>query len=453
VSQSTIGASSQPQTVQQNQALFATAQVGYKNYLFLDITGRNDWNSALAYTTNTSIFYPSVGLSGVISQMTKLPEFINYFKVRASYAEVGNPPAAYLSNPLYSISNGTVNTISAAPFATLTPERTKSIEGGADLRLFNEAINLSLTYYSSRTLNQVFSVTVPPATGFSSYYINAGQINNQGIEATLGYTLKAGEFSWNPNIVFSLNRNKVSKLLKNYHDPYTGNLVNQDTLITSSTGGYQQRLVVGGSTNDIYVNALVKNANGSLALNTNGLPVVSQYYSKIGSADPNYTLGFNNRFNYQNFNLSFLVNARVGGTVVSSTQALLDAYGVSQTSAQARNAGGVLVNGTRVDTKSYYADIAGATGGAGAALSLYSYSATNVRLGELAFGYTIPGSMLKNAVKSINVSLVARNLWMIYNKAPFDPESTASTGTFYQGFDYLNQPSLKSIGFRLNVSL
>jgi len=453
ISQTTIGASSQPQTVQQNQALFGTAQLGYKNYLFLDVTARNDWNSALAYTTNTSIFYPSVGLSGVISEMTKLPDFISYAKVRGSYAEVGNPPAAYLSNPLYSLSNGTVSTISAAPFTTLKPERTKSIEAGLDMRFLKDAINFSVTLYDSHTLNQIFTVTVPPATGYSSYYINAGQVNNKGIEATVGYTLKSGGFSWNPNVVFSLNRNKVAKLLKNFKDPYTGATINQDTLVTASSSGYQQRLVVGGTTSDIYVNGLLKNANGTLELNSNGLPIVSQYYTKVGSADPNYTVGINNKFAYKNFNLSFLVNARVGGTVVSATQALLDSYGVSQTSADARNAGGVLVNGTRVDTKSYYADVAGTAGGSGAALALYTYSATNVRLGELAFGYTIPGSVFKNAVKSINISFVAKNLWMIYNKAPYDPESTASTGTFYQGFDYLNQPSLRSIGFRLNFSL
>ncbi len=454
ISQTTIGASSQPQTVQQNQALFATAQLGYKNYLFLDVTGRNDWNSALAYTTNKSIFYPSVGLSGVISEMTKLPEAISYAKVRVSYAEVGNSPPQYLSYPLNGLSNGTVSTISAAPFTTLTPENTKSIEAGVDLRFFNNAVNFSATYYSSRTFNQIFNVAVPPATGYSSYYINAGQINNHGIEATLGYTLRSGSFSWNPNVVFSLNRNKVAKLLKNYRDPYTGALVSQDTVVTSSASGYEQRLVVGGSTSDIYVLGLVKDADGNIELNANGLPVVSQqHYTKIGSSDPRYTLGFNNKFTYGNFNLSFLVNARVGGTVVSATQALLDSYGVSQTSANARNAGGVLVNGQRVDTKSYYGDIAGTSGGSGAALALYAYSATNVRLGELAFGYTFPGTMFNNTIKSINVSFVARNLWMIYNKAPFDPESTASTGTFYQGFDYLNQPSLRSLGVRLNVSL
>lgn len=454
ISQSSISASSQPQTVSENQAVFATAQLSFKNYLFLDVTGRNDWNSALAYTTNTSIFYPSIGLSGVISEMTKLPDEISYAKVRVSYAEVGNAPPTYLTNPLYTLSNGAVNTITAKPFNTLTPERTKSIEVGGDFRFFKDAVNLSLTYYNSRTINQIFSVAVTPAAsgGYNTYYINAGQINNHGIEGSLGYTLKSGKFAWNPNVVFSLNRNKVVKLLKNYKGA-DGTTYNQDTVTVASGSGYQQRLVVGGTVSDIYVNGLKTNADGSVAL-TNGVPSVNtNTYIKVGSADPDYTLGYNNKFSYGNFDMSFLVSARVGGEVVSATQAVLDSYGVSQASAQARDAGGVLVNGTRVNAESYYAAVASVTGGSSGALALYTYSATNVRLGELTFGYTIPGHVFGNAVKSVNISFVGRNLWMIYNKAPFDPESTASTGSFYQGYDYLNQPSLRSIGFRLNVSL
>ncbi|WP_316805523.1 SusC/RagA family TonB-linked outer membrane protein [Pedobacter nototheniae] len=454
VDQQHLGAGYSPLAVQQNQAVFASAQLGYKNLLFLETTARNDWNSALAYSSKKSIFYPSVGLSGIVSDMVKLPDFISYAKLRVSYAEVGNAPASYLTNPLPSISNGTINTVGAAPFTILKPERTKSIEGGADLRFFKDAVNLSVTYYNSRTINQIFSVSVPPAVGFSSYYINAGQVNNQGIQATLGYTVKGDKFSWNPNLVFSLNRNKIAKLLSGFQDPYTGKIIDQDTLDVAGGSGYLQRVVRGQSANDIYALDLVKDANGNLVtVPSTGLPSISKYNTKVGSAAPNYTLGFNNRFTYANFNLGFLVSARVGGQVVSATQALMDQYGVSQASADARNNGGVEVNGKKVDAQSYYKAVAGTSGGSGAALALYTFSATNVRLGEVTFGYTIPGTVFNNKIQSISISLVGRNLWMIYNKAPFDPESTASTGTFYQGFDYLNQPSLRSLGFRINVSL
>ena len=453
ISQTTVLYSSTPQEVSQNQAVFGTAQLSYKDRLYLDVTGRNDWNSALAYTTDRSYFYPSVGLSGLLDRMLSLPQAISYAKLRASYSEVGNSPPQYLANPGYTVSNGTVQAITAMPFTTLRPERTKSIEGGIDLALFKDAVTLSGTYYYSRTINQIFSVTVPAGVGFSSYYINAGQINNKGVQATLGYTERCGKFTWNPNLVFSLNRSVVAKLLKNYPDPYTGHLENEDSLTVAGTSGYAQKLVQGQQTSDIYAYGFVKDANGHVMTNAQGLPQVSQYYSRVGTADPRYNLGLNDKFTYGNFNLSFLVTARIGGVVISNTEELLDFYGESRRSAIARDKGGVQFNGQLVNPQWFYGAIGSTGGGGGGALAYYAYSATNVRLGELVVGYTIPPGVLNNKVRNLNVSFVARNLWMIYNKAPFDPEAAASTSTFYQGFDYFNEPSMRNLGFRVSVGL
>jgi TonB-linked SusC/RagA family outer membrane protein len=453
ISQSTIVYSSTPQEVSQNQAVFGTAQLSYKDMLFLDATGRNDWNSALAYTTNSSYFYPSVGLSGLLDKMLSLPQAITYAKLRVSYSAVGNSPPQYVANPGYAVSNGTVEAITSKPFTTLEPERTKSIEGGMDLSFFKDAVTLSATYYYSRTVNQIFNVSVPAGVGFSSYYINAGQIDNKGVQATLSYTEHYGKFTWNPNLVFSLNRSIVARLLENYKDPYTGDMIDQDSLIVAGTSGYAQKLVQGKQTSDIYAYGFVKNNNGQIVTNAQGLPQVSQYYSRVGTADPRFNFGFNNKFAYGPFNLSFLVTARLGGVVISNTEQLLDFYGESRRSAIARDKGGVMFNGELVNPQAFYGAIGSSGGGGGGALAYYTYSATNVRLGELVFGYTIPASVFNNKVRNLNLSFVAHNLWMIYNKAPFDPEATASTSTFYQGFDYFNQPSMRNLGFRLSMGL
>ncbi|QNK64278.1 SusC/RagA family TonB-linked outer membrane protein [Pedobacter sp. PAMC26386] len=453
ISQNKIGASQTIQTHDQTQSIFFTGQAGYKQKLFLDVSGRNDWSSFLAGTNSKSIFYPSVGLSAIVSDIVKLPVAISFLKLRASYSEVGNPPAAYLPNPGYSIVGGYPTAITSQPFVGLKPERTASFETGLDIKFLKNSITFNATYYRANTSNQIFTVSVPPAVGFSSYYINAGKIQNQGIEATLGYNGKIGNVTWNPSVTFSLNRNKAVKLLDPYKDPFTGLLYSQDTIQVAGTGAYAMKIAKGGTTGDIYVQGLLKDAQGNLITDDKGLPRIDPKFRKAGSSNPNYNMGYNNTISYKNFSLGFLINARVGGIVISGTQSLMDAYGISPATASARDEGGVLVNGKRVPAKDYYGAVASAGGGSTGALGLYTYSATNVRLGELSLGYTIPGKVFNNKIQSISIGVIARNLWMIYNKAPFDPESVASTGSYYQGFDYFNPPSLRNVGFNIKVSL
>jgi TonB-linked SusC/RagA family outer membrane protein len=453
IGQTSISASQTLPEENQIQAVFFSGTLGYKQRLFLDVSARNDWSSGLAYTNSKSIFYPSVGLSDVLSDEVRLPSFISFAKLRASLSQVGNAPSPYLSNPVYTIGANTLNPITTVPFATLKPEKTSSFEAGLDLKFAHDQVGLSATYYNAATSNQLFTVSVPSAVGYSGYYVNAGKVRNEGVEATLGwYNGRIGNVTWTPSVTFSLNRNKILQMLPPFTDPYTGKTTSQDSLVAASASAYEMILAKGGTTGDLYAQGLQRNANGSYVTTSAGLPVISTTYTKVGRVTPDYTLGWNNQIDYKNFSLNFLVNARVGGTVISATQSILDYYGVSKTSADARDAGGVSFNGQKVDAKSYYSVVAGASGGSTGAMALYTYSATNVRLGELSLGYTIPAKVFHNHLQSLKIAVVARNLWMIYNKAPYDPESVASTSTFYQGYDYFNQPSLRNVGIHLNAS-
>ena len=218
----------------------------------------------------------------------------------------------------------------------------------------------------------------------------------------------------------------------------------------SSTGTYRMRLTEGGTLGDIYVSTLEKDSKGNIKVDpsTGAINSDPNNWVKAGSVAPRYNFGWNNTISYKGFDLNFLVDARIGGIGVSATQALLDRHGVSKASAIARDNGGVLVNGKRMDAEAYYAVAAGGTTGV---LSEYVYSMTNVRLREASLTYTLPSKWFNHKISSLSLSLIGRNLWMIYNKAPFDPELTASTGTYFQGLDYFMQPSLRNIGFGVKV--
>ena len=437
----------------QAQSVFASAQLGYRNMVFLDATARNDWSSALINTNAKSIFYPSVGLSAVLTDLYKIhSNVLSFAKVRTSYSEVGNPPQRFITIATYPILGGFPVTSSYLPATALQPEITNSTEAGVNLRFLRNKINLDVTVYNSSTFNQLFNPVLAPSTGYSSFYVNAGEVNNKGIEAALGFTGKIGPVEWTSNASFTLNRNKIVQLLASYTDKTTGQTVSVDSLSVGGTGSYMMALVKGGSIGDIYVTTLAVDEHGYINVGQVTQTVISDpnTYIRAGNSNPKYNIGFRNSFSYKNFNLGFLVNARVGGVCVSVTQAIMDRFGVSEASALARDAGGVLVNGYKVPAQPYYAVTGGGVAGVG---SMYVYSATNVRLGEASFGYTIPASVFHNKIQGVTLTLTGRNLFMFYNKAPFDPESTANTGTYYQGIDYFMQPSLRSFGFSAKIQL
>lgn len=439
-----------------NQAVFGTAQLSYKSGIFLDVTGRNDWYSSLAFTSHEKkgFFYPSVGLSAVMTEFFDLSKAkISFLKLRASYSAVGNAPQRFVTNTTYNINEGVLETLPNVPATFLKPERTKSFETGINLRLFDGKLSIDATYYNSNTYNQFFTFTMPPSSGYKEFYLNGGKVNNWGIEASLVYKQALGPVNWRSGITFTMNRNKIKELLPDDAvNPLTGEKLQVSEIEPfQPQGSYKMILKEGGTMNDIYVSGLRTDEKGYIYMDpaTGAISEDSNNWIKAGSAAPRFNWGFNNSFEWKGVNLSFLITARVGGVGVSATQAIMDRYGVSEASAIARDNGGVPLNGNNpIDARDYYEVVGkGNTG----ILSQYVYSATNVRLQELSLGYTFPKKWLGNVVDKLTLSVIGKNLFMFYNKAPFDPELSASTSTYYQGFDYFMQPSLRSIGFSLKV--
>ena len=436
----------------QTQSIFATAQVGYKNMLFLDVTAREDWTTALANTANMSMFYPSVGVSAVLTDLFGIKsKVLSYAKIRASYAEVGNAPMRWITIPTYPVSDGVPQTSTYLTSDDFQPERTKSWEVGADIRLWGNKLILGATYYNSRTYNQVFNPDISSTSTYSSLYVNAGRVDNKGIELSAELNQNLGPVQWTSNIVYSRNRNKVVKMLDGYQLS-NGTVISQDSMVMGGTSGVKMVLREGGQIGDIYVNTLKTDEHGMIWVSPTGSTVATakDTWMYAGNSNPSYTLSWRNEFNWKGLSLAFMFNARVGGVGVSLTQATMDYFGVSERTAIDRDNGGALVNGQRIPAESYYQTIGG--NGADAIGSMYVYSMTNVRLGELTLGYDIPVQKWCKWIKKLNVSFVGRNLWMLYCKAPFDPESVAGTGTYASGIDYFMQPSTRNLGFSVKVT-
>lgn len=436
----------------QKQAVFLNAQLGWKGMLYLDVTGRNDWSSTLAGSNVKSFFYPTVGLSGIITEMLGGGgDILSYWKVRVSYSEVGNEPDPFLTIPTYKMDGGSPQTQTRMPNLDLQPERTRSWEVGTNIYLFKNHLKIDATYYKSSTYNQFFHYTdLSPSSGYNEVVINSGRVDNQGVEVMARYSdeYAGGKVRFSSYLTWSLNRNKIVKLLGNWVAP-NGETVSMTELNKGGMDGVRTTLKEGGSMSDVYVRSLRTDEHGAIYVHpvSQSVVVESNNYIYAGQAAPKYNLGWGNDLSYKGFNLGFQITARVGGIVVSPTQAVMDYYGISKATADARDLGGALVNGKRIPAQDYYQTVGGKTG----AMSQYVYSATNVRLGELTFGYDFPVHKWGKWIKGLNVSFVGRNLWMLYKKAPFDPELTANTGTYNQGVDYFMQPSMRSLGFSVKV--
>ena len=425
-------------------SLFLSAEFGYKSMLYLTLTGRNDWDSALHGTAQSSFFYPSVGLSAIVTEMCKLPQVISYLKVRGSWASVGSAIEPNLSSAWryeYNPASGTYKTVTYKFPQKFYPERTDSWEAGVTARLFNNAFTVDLTFYQSNTRKQTLLRDVTSgAAGFNKEYIQTGNIRNRGLELSVGYAQAWNQFTWNSTLTYSMNRNKIIELLENPNE-----VVRQAGL-----SGCGVVLKKGGSMGDIspYTD-FKRDAEGNIGLDANGNVMQTNLANPQyrGSVLPKGNIGFSNDFSWKSFNLGFVITARLGGICMSQTQAILDEYGVSKASAVSRDNGGIAVNTGKIPAEGYYAVV----GGDNPIWSEYIYSATNVRLQEAHIGYTFPKKWLLG--KELSIGLTATNLFMIYKKAPFDPESTASTGTYYQGFDYFMQPSLRTMGFNIKLKL
>ena len=434
-------------------AIFASAELSWKDMLYLSLTGRNDWSSLLVNAKEPSFFYPSVGLSAIVSKMVTLPKAISFMKVRSSFTEVGSPiPDRYRGvtrgTITYPIVDGIPSIRTILPFYDFKAERTRSYELGLDLRMFNSKLNLDLTWYHSNTYNQTFLAELSATSPYTGMYIQAGDIANSGVEMSLAYNDNIGGVDFESRLIYSRNVNKVKKLVHNYNTGIDGKIINFTE--TSAGGGYIRE---GDRMGDVYITKVLKrDATGKIAVGADGslssMDLPNGERLRIGNTNPDFNMGWRNSISWKGVNLSFLINARVGGIVTSATQAVLDQFGVSQASAEARDRGYVeLAGGLKVDPQKYYEVVANQQ-----LLGYYYYNATNVRLQNISLSYTLPRTLLGQGWPSVTVGFIANNLWMIYNKAPFDPEIASSTGTYGQGSDYFSAPSLRNIGFSLKLN-
>ena len=435
----------------QTQSVFASLELGYKSTYYLTLTGRSDWPSQLAgpNSTQSAFLYPSVGGSVILSELLKLPQQISFLKVRGSFASVGLPFPRFLANPTYSWDNSNKVWQSKRnyPMYNLKPERTDSWEVGLTARFLNH-FNLDLALYTTKTYNQTFDPKISVSSGYSTLYVQTGSVRNKGVELGLGYSNEWGKFKWSSNYVFSTNKNEILELLENYVHPETGTVITKERLDVGGMGQARFILKKGGSLGDLYSTAdLQRDSNGNILVDQNG-SVTANYNAediKLGSVFAKCNMSWRNDFSWKNLNFGFMLSARIGGIVYSATQAAMDMYGVSESTEIARNQGGVYVNGTDlVNAQKWYTTIGSQSG----IPQYYTYSATNLRLQEASVGYTIPRDKLWN-VADVTVSLVGRNLLMLYCKAPFDPEAVASTGNYYQGIDNFMTPSARSLGFNV----
>lgn len=439
----------------QKQAIFANVQVGFKSMVYLDFTARNDWSSTFAFSQYPSMFYPTVGLSGLVTEMIPAikSDIFPYWKIRLSYSEVGNDPDPFLTSVTYPISGGSLVTDTRKDNTDIQPERTKSYEIGTNIHFFKSKLQIDATLYKSSTYNQFFETDISAASGGTSIIINGGQVDNRGIELSARYGDDWGGFHYDTYFTYSHNENKIVSLVKDWKVPDFDEIVNINSLPVGGFGGVKNILYEGGSMGDVYVTTLATDEKGYLQQTSTG-NVIADYNDKnmiyAGDTAPKHLLSWGNNLSFKGINLSFLFTARLGGIAISKTQAVMDYYGISQATADARDRGYVMINGMQSPNVKEYYQVLGANDGV---MSQYVYDATNIRLSELSIGYDFPVQKWCSWLKGLNLSFVGHNLLMIYKKAPFDPEMTSTTGTYNQGIDYFMQPSLRSMGFSLKVKL
>lgn len=445
-------------------SLYATASLSYDNTLYLDVTARNDWSSALS-ADNRSYFYPSVGTSWLFSESLSKwnvkPSFLDFGKLRLSWAEVGNDTdpyrlldyltlgTTYVYNPetdqVETILNGKKSNILNNP--DLKNETITSWEAGLELRAFNNRLGLDFAYYTKDATDQILKMNVPASTGYSFKYVNAGKLRNNGVEILLtGTPVKTKDFSWDITLNYSKNKSKIIELAdgietQELQDPSLGSL------------GIKIVAAAGGTYGDIYGKAYARNDKGELIINENGLPTFGSDFVKLGNYNPDWMGGISNAFHYRNFDFSFQIDGRFGGDVFMGSIQSGTGAGTLKMTESGRDkmvVAGVTasgqVNAIETTAEKYWAQLATGT-------EPWIYDATNIRLREMSLGYSFPRKMLsKTPFQKIKLSLVGRNLWMIYSKTKgFDPESGYSTSNA-QGIEFGSMPTMSSYGFNLNVT-
>lgn len=435
------------------QSVFGNASVGWKSMLYIDVTGRNDWSSTLP-AANRSYFYPSVGLSGIISEMVKLPEVIDYLKLRASWAKVGNDTNPYQLSYVYSNSTSIVNggTVlemklpDTYPLRDLKPEETVSYEIGLDYRMFKNRLGVDFTYYNSYTKNQILAINTPATSGFTGKMINAGKIKSHGVELMItGTPIQTKDWKWDVTLNWGMNRTECEELDPNVQRHTLGSTRIASVVVEN-----------GGKFGDIVANnAYKRDAQGRILVDDEGLPI-KETDKVIGNMMPDWTGSIGTSLQWKDFSFSALVDVRYGGNFISMTDNYATTAGNSERSLAGRD--GMIVDGIvestgqkntkQISAEQYWSSVGGSNGVA----EEFMYDATYVKLRELSFGWNLPQIWLrKTPLKAVKISAVARDLFYLYKDAPVSAEAAFSREDYSQAFEYASLPPTRTFGFSLNV--
>lgn len=439
-------------------SLFASADIGFDNLLYLTLTGRKDWFSTLSKKSN-SLFYPSVGLSYLFTQSWKSrPSWLNYGKLRASWAQVGGgapnpyglslayvaPSTSHLGQPLMNISGNTIPNI-------LKPYTSTTAEVGLELRTLNSRLGIDITLYNRTTTDDIVSASVPLSSSYTSVLLNVGKMRNKGIELLLTGTpvSSATGFTWDLSFNMAYNDNKVIKIA----DGLTSLALPGAEARTNNGFVYHYEDMPFGMISGYRAKTDEK---GNIVYNkANGLPIQSEFVA-LGRGVPPLTLGFTNSFRYKNFNIGFLIDGKFGAQLYTSTNAYGTYYGLDKrTVANNVREIGVAVKGVDEDGNPYSGTIAAQDYFQGIAFSLtdqFVSDAGFIKLRQLTLGYTFPKSIIGDKIfQSVSLSLVARNLFLIYSQAKnVDPESSYNSGNG-QGLENFGVPPTRSYGLNLMV--
>ena len=460
---------SETYTQKKINSLYGTVGINYDGWAFLDATFRNDWSSALS-KENRSFFYPSVSASWLFGEMfnkigKKMPSWFSFGKIRASYAEVGNDMDPYQLYNLYSTSPDSHGGITASSSNTLynknvKNELIKSYEVGVELKFLNNRLGLDFAWYKSNATNQLMNLPVNSLSGYNYKKINAGDIQNTGVELMAYATpIRTKDFEWTINYNISHNNNTIKDLY--------------DGVDRYQLGGYDNiriYAIKGGKYGEIWGTKFLRvedgQYKGQLLLTSDGLPQATSEMEKIGDQQATCNMGLTNSFSYKGWNLSFQIDARIGGEIFSGTNAMMQRSGTAAATAPGgkrvddmivagvyKDASGNYVQNTnKVTTQQYWNAVAG-TGNMGIG-EANIYSASNIRLRNVSLGYNVPSSILAktNFIQSLKAGFTVTNVFMIHsNMNGIDPESVFATSTNATGFEYAGIPTTRSFVFNVSI--
>jgi TonB-linked SusC/RagA family outer membrane protein len=439
-----------PLTTKKVNSAFASANFAYQDFLYVDLTSRNDWSSTLG-EENRSYMYNSASVSAILSSLIDPEqEVFNLLKLRAGYAQVGNDTDPYQLYQTFDVPGQGylgLTTLSAPSIKLnedLKPEQVTSVEFGLEGSMLNNRLNFDISIYDKETTDMIFNVPVPAATGFQFFKENVGKVSNKGVEITLGgRIIQNSKMVWDSSLNYSKNENELLELIDD---------LETFTYMTTNDGQVALRAQVGGTIGDIYGSVWETNDAGQKLLREDGRPQSSDPNQYLGTAQPDFLAGWVNTFRYGNYTLSFQIDGRFGGQFYSNTSRNLDSYGVSERTLQYRDSG-VTLDGINSATGAPNTEaITGQEYWGSLAVQNYIYDQDNIRLRELSIGYQIPNTQ-SYGIQSASLQLVGRNLFFFSKDAPdVDPEMTLGTAIGAQGFNLNNLPSTRSLGVNLTLN-